>query len=143
MAATPWWFDMTGQWGKTRVMIVNDHPIMRVGLRLAVQREVDLELVGEVADEAEAVLQFGRCRPDVVLIDLPLPPGSGLRAIEAIHGLSPRSPVVVLTTFPGEADVPTGNATGPTVYVSKAAPSEEIMAAVREAERCFGRSQPH
>jgi DNA-binding NarL/FixJ family response regulator len=143
MAAPPWWFDMTSQWGKTRVMIVNDHPIMRVGLRLAVQREADLELVCEVADEAEAVLQFKRCRPDVVLIDLQLPQGSGLRAIEAIHGLSPQSPVVVLTTFPGEADVPAGNASGPIVYVSKAAPSEEIMAAVREAERTFARDKPH
>jgi DNA-binding NarL/FixJ family response regulator len=124
-------------------MIVNDHPIMRVGLRLAVQREADLELVCEVADEAEAVLQFKQCRPDVVLIDLQLPQGSGLRAIEAIHGLSPQSPVVVLTTFPGDADVPAGSTSGPVVYVSKAAPSEEIMAAVREAERTFGRDKPH
>jgi DNA-binding NarL/FixJ family response regulator len=135
--------NVTNQWGKTRVMIVNDHPIMRVGLRLAVEREPDLELVCEVADEAEAVLQFKLCRPDVVLIDLQLPRGSGLRAIAAIHRLSPRSPIVVLTTFPGEADVPAGNATGPIVYVSKAAQTEEIMAAVREAERSYGRDPPH
>jgi DNA-binding NarL/FixJ family response regulator len=134
---------MTSQWGKTRVMIVNNHPIMRVGLRLAIQREADLELVCEVADEAEALVQFELCRPDVVLIDLQLPQGSGLHAIEAIHRLRPGSPVVVLTTFPDEADVPAGNAIGPVVFVSKAAPSEEIVAAVRTAERTFGHDKPH
>jgi DNA-binding NarL/FixJ family response regulator len=123
-------------------MIVNDHPIMRVGLRLAVQRESDMQVVCEVEDAAEAVLAFVRCRPDVVLIDLQLPHGSGLRAIEAIHALSPISPVVVLTTFPGE-DVPVGNDQRPIMSVSKAAPSEEIMAAVREAERTFGHNLRH
>ena len=125
-------------------MIVNDHPIMRVGLRLAVQREPDLQLVCEVSDAAEAILQFERYHPDVVLIDLQLPHGSGLRAMEAIHALSPDAPVVVLTTFPGEADIsPAGDAPGPIRYVSKAAPSEEIMAAVRELERPCGHGRPH
>jgi len=124
-------------------MIVNDHPIMRVGLRLAVQRESDMQVVCEAGDAAQAVLEFERCRPDVVLIDLQLPHGSGLRAIEAIHALSPTSPIVVLTTFPGDVDVPLGNAPGPIMSVSKAAPSEEIMAAVREAERTFGHNYRH
>ena len=133
---------MTTHSGKIRVMIVNDHPIMRVGLRLAVQRESDMQVVCEVEDAAEAVPAFIRYRPDVVLIDLQLPHGSGLRAIEAIHALSPISPVVVLTTFPGE-DVPIGADQGPIMSVSKAAPSEEIMAAVREAERTFGHNPRH
>jgi DNA-binding NarL/FixJ family response regulator len=128
---------------KTRVMIVNNHPIMRVGLRQAVQRETDLELVAEVADEAEALLQFELCHPDVVLIDLQLPHGSGPHAIAAIHRLCPGSPIVALTTFPGEAHVPAGNAAGPIVFVSKAAPSEEIMAAVRAAERSFRHDKSH
>jgi DNA-binding NarL/FixJ family response regulator len=117
-------------------MIVNDHPIMCVGLRLAVGREPDMELVCEAADAAEALKQFELCRPDVVLIDLQLPYGSGLRAIQAIRRIRPQTPIVVLTTFPGEADVPPGNAGGPIVYASKAARSEEIMTAVREAELC-------
>jgi DNA-binding NarL/FixJ family response regulator len=121
---------MTRNQGKIRVMIVNDHPIMRVGLRMAVQREPDMELVCEVADEAEAVLQFRLCRPDVMLIDLQLPYGSGARAIEAIHKLSCRTPIVVLTTYPHEANVP---ARGPIAYVSKAVSSQEIMAAVRQS----------
>jgi DNA-binding NarL/FixJ family response regulator len=118
---------------KIRVMIVNDHPIMRVGLRMAVQREADMELVGEVADETAALVQFRLCRPDVVLIDLQLPYGSGARAIEAIHKLSSQSPIVVLTTFPEEADVPADTAHGPIAYVSKAVSSKDIMAAVRES----------
>ena len=124
---------MSTHHGKIRVMIVNDHPIMRVGLALAVQRELDMELVCEVADETEAVLQFRLCRPDVVLIDLQLPFGSGARAIEAIHKLSARSPIVVLTTFAEETAVPAGTAHGPVAYVSKAVSSQEIMAAVRQS----------
>ncbi len=122
---------MSGNDAKIRVMIVNDHPIMRVGLRMAVRREPDMELVCEVADEAEAIAQIGSCHPDVVLIDLQLPYGSGSRAIEAIHKLSARSPIVVLTTFPGDSDVPASATHGPVVYVSKAVSSQEIMAAVR------------
>jgi DNA-binding NarL/FixJ family response regulator len=68
-----------------------------------------------------------------VLIDLQLPHGSGLRAIEAIHALSPASPIVVLTTFPGEIAVPGNDAPGPILCVSKAARSEEIMAAIRDS----------
>ena len=98
---------------------------------MAVQREPDMELVCEAADEAEAIQRFRSCRPDVVLIDLQLPYGSGPRAIEAIHKLSARSPIVVLTTFPGDADVPASADHGPIAYVSKAVSSREIMAAVR------------
>ena len=107
-------------------MIVNDHPIMRVGLRLAVQRESDMRVICEVADAAAAVLEFARCRPDVVLIDLQLPQGSGLRAIEAIRALAPTSPIVVLTTFPGEIDVPDDGVPAPVMCISKAASSEEM-----------------
>jgi DNA-binding NarL/FixJ family response regulator len=135
MNAAPGWTDMSTHWGNIRVMIVNDHPIMRVGLRLAVQRESGMQVACEVGNAAQALLEFERCRPDVVLIDLQLPQGSGLRAIEAIHALSPTSPIVVLTTFPDEVDVPPGNPPVPIMCVSKTAPSEEIMAAIREAER--------
>lgn len=122
---------MRGNEAKIRVMIVNDHPIMRVGLRMAVQREPDMELVCEVADEAGAVEHFRSSCPDVVLIDLQLPYGSGPRAMEAIRKLSARSPIVVLTTFPGNTDVPASAAHGPVVHVSKSVSSQEIMAAVR------------
>lgn len=122
---------MTRQTGKIRVMIVNDHPIMRVGLRMAIQREADLELVCEAGDGAEALAQFQHCRPDVVLIDLQPPHGSGPHAIETIHALHPRTPVVMLTTFPADADIPVRGTGAPIVCVSKAAPSEDIVAAIR------------
>jgi DNA-binding NarL/FixJ family response regulator len=125
------------------VMIVNDHPIMRVGLRLAVQRESDMEVVCEVGDAAAAAREFARYRPDVVLIDLQLPHGSGLRVIEAIHALAPTSPIVALTTFPGEIKAPQADTPGPILCVSKAARSEEIMAAIREVERTFGHNSRH
>ena len=113
---------------------------MRVGLRLAVQRESDMEVVCEVGDAVAAAHEFARCRPDVVLIDLQLPHGSGLRVIEAIRALAPNSPIVALTTFPGEIDVPAG---GAIVCIPKAAPSQTIMGAVRDAERTFGHNSRH
>jgi DNA-binding NarL/FixJ family response regulator len=122
---------MGGNEAKIRVMIVNDHPIMRVGLRMAVQGEPDMEVVCEAGDEIEAVQGFRWCRPDVVLIDLQVPYGSGQRAIEAIHELSSRGPIVVLTTFPGDVDVPADADHGPIVYLSKAVSGHEIVAAVR------------
>ncbi len=121
-------------------MIVNDHPIMRVGLRLAVQREPDMKVVCEAGDAVAAAQEFARCRPDVVLIDLQLPHGAGLRVIEAIRALAPASPIVALTTFPGEIDVPEGSAM---VCIPKASAGHAIMEAVRDADRTFGHNSRH
>jgi two-component system, NarL family, response regulator DevR len=87
---------------KIRVMIVTDHPIMRDGLRFCLRNAPDMELVCEVDDEASILADVELCHPDVILVDLQLPEGAGMRVTRVISRVAPRSAVVVLTTFSHE-----------------------------------------
>jgi len=116
-----------------RILIADDHPMMREGLRSTLEVERDMKIVGEVADGAEAVESFARLRPDVVLMDLQMPRFDGAYAIEAIRSASPDTPIVVLTTYLGDARVSRAMALGATSYLLKTASSDEIVATVRSA----------
>lgn len=120
-----------------RILIADDHPMMREGLRSTLEIERDMRIVGEVANGAEAVESFTRLRPDVVLMDLQMPRYDGAYAIEAIRTASPDAVIVVLTTYLGDARVSRAMALGATSYLLKTASSEEIVATVRSA--CCGR----
>jgi two-component system, NarL family, response regulator DevR len=87
---------------KIRVMIVTDHPIMRDGLRFCLRSAPDMELVCEADDEASILTDVELCHPDVILVDLQLPEGAGMRVTRVISRVAPRSAVVVLTTFSHE-----------------------------------------
>jgi two-component system, NarL family, response regulator DevR len=87
---------------KIRVMIVTDHPIMRDGLRFCLRNAPDMELVCEADDEASILADVELCHPDVILVDLQLPEGAGMRVTRVISRVAPRSAVVVLTTFSHE-----------------------------------------
>ena len=91
--------------GVIRVLITDDHPVMRDGLRAAIAQEADMEVVGEAADGAEAIERYRALQPDVTLIDLQMPNVDGLEAIQAIRADYPQAVMVVLTTFPGDARV--------------------------------------
>lgn len=112
-------------------MIVNDHPIMRDGLRLTVESEPDMRVVCEVASELEAIDEFNSCRPDVVLIDLQGRGSPGLLAIRAIRHISPSTPIVVLATFADEATRLRGLSLDHTICLSKTATSAEVLEALR------------
>ena len=89
----------------TRVMIVANHPIMSDGLRLVLQREPDMEVVCAARDLEQGLRDFESSYPDLVVVDLQLPQGEGLRAVRALRNLSPGLPMVVLTMYPGQAVV--------------------------------------
>jgi two-component system, NarL family, response regulator len=118
---------------KIAVMIVSNHPIMRDGLRLRVQQEPDMHVVCEPGDVKQTIYDLRRCRPDVALIDLQLPRGAGLLAMNAIRGISPQTPLVVLTNYPGDVDTSPRAAEGPTLVVSKTLVSEQVIDAIRAA----------
>ncbi|MEV0230467.1 response regulator transcription factor [Nonomuraea sp. NPDC050786] len=114
-----------------RLLIADDHPIVRDGLRAALGTEPDLEIIGEAADGAEAVRLAAELQPDIVLMDLRMPGMDGVTAIRRLRGTGPR--VLVLTTF--DTDVLPALEAGATGYLLKDAPAEELVRAVRATHR--------
>ncbi|WP_301177440.1 response regulator [Actinomadura geliboluensis] len=111
-----------------RVMIVDDHPIVREGLRGMLAAEPDIEVAGEAASGDEAVALVPRVRPDVVLMDLRMPSGDGVSAIERLPGHR----ILVLTTFQDDADIVRAIEAGAAGYLLKDASRADLAAAVRE-----------
>jgi DNA-binding NarL/FixJ family response regulator len=88
-----------------RILIVDDHKVVRVGLRTMIEAEPDMEVVAEAADGASAVAAFARHRPDVTLLDLRLPDQPGAQVIAGLRKLDPGAKVIVLTSFDGDEDI--------------------------------------
>ncbi|MGH3374518.1 MAG: response regulator [Actinoallomurus sp.] len=116
-----------------RLLIVDDHPIVRDGLRGVFAAEPDLEVVGEAADGAEALRRAGEA--DVVLMDLRMPGMGGVEAIRKLRDTTPDVRVLVLTTFDTDSDVLPAIEAGATGYLLKDAPRDELVRAVRSAHR--------
>ncbi|MFI7609831.1 response regulator [Nonomuraea terrae] len=114
-----------------RLLIADDHPIVRDGLRAALGDEADFEIVGEAADGEQAVRLAAELRPDIVLMDLRMPGMDGVTAIRLLSGTGPR--VLVLTTF--DTDVLPALEAGASGYLLKDAPPEELVRAVRATHR--------
>jgi DNA-binding NarL/FixJ family response regulator len=116
-----------------RLLIVDDHPVVRDGLRGMFTGTSEVDVVGEAADGAEAVTLAEALRPDVILMDLRMPGVDGVTAIGRLaeRGLGTR--VLVLTTYDTEADVLPAIEAGATGYLLKDAPREELVRAVRAA----------
>ncbi|NVI92769.1 response regulator transcription factor [Actinomadura sp. BRA 177] len=118
-----------------RILLVDDHPVVRSGIRAMLLDQPGFELVGEVATGAEGVAEARRLRPDVVLMDLQL--GAGIHGSEATRQITaagasaPR--VLVLTTFDTDADILAVVEAGATGYLLKDAPPEKLFAAIRSA----------
>ena len=115
-----------------RVLIVDDHRIVRDGLALIIQRDGDIEVAGHAATAKEAVSAFKRDRPDVVLMDLQLPDMSGVEAIRAIRAHDPNSRIVVLTMYEGDEDIHRAIEAGATTYLLKDSISDDLRDVVRE-----------
>jgi len=115
------------------ILIVDDHPVMRDGLRAILGREPDMNVIGEAGNGRVAIEQFRKLRPDITLIDLQMPEVDGLQAITAIRNEFPDATIVVLTTYPGDARVARAFTLGATSYLLKTAESVEIINAIRSA----------
>lgn len=119
----------------TRVLIVDDHPIVRDGLRGIFAGAPAFEVVGEAGNGHDAVVQAQALEPDVVLMDLRMPTMDGVTAIRRMAELGVGSRVLVLTTYDTESDVLPAIEAGATGYLLKDAPSDELLRAVRSAAR--------
>lgn len=118
-----------------RLVIADDHPVVRDGLRGMFAGVPDVEVVGEAADGAEAVAVTERTNPDVVLLDLRMPVLDGVAAIKRLREAGVSARVLVVTTYDTDADVLPAIEAGATGYLLKDAPREELLRAVRAAAR--------
>lgn len=116
-----------------RVLIVDDHPMMRDGLRSTIELEKDMCVVGEAVDGAQAIELFAALKPDVTLLDLQMPNVDGLQALTAIRKSTPDASVVVFTIYPGDARATYALTLGATSYLLKSATRQEIVDTIREA----------
>jgi DNA-binding NarL/FixJ family response regulator len=114
-----------------RLLIVDDHPVVREGLTGLLGSEPDMTVIAEAADGQQAVGLYRAHRPDVTLMDLRLPKMSGVDAMAAIRRQFPAARVVVLTTFDGEEDIYRALQAGAQAYLLKHASRAELLATVR------------
>ncbi len=119
--------------GTIRVLVVDDHPIVREGIVSIVTSAHDIEVVGQAANGAEALQLLGQIEADVVLMDLRMPVMGGVAATARIHSEFPGVTVVVLTTYETDEDILSAIEAGATGYLLKAAPKDELIAGVRAA----------
>jgi two-component system, NarL family, response regulator len=115
------------------VLIADDHPIVRAGIRALLTSEPDMSVVGEACDGAEGVAMHEQHEPDVVLMDLRMPRMNGIEAIRAIRAAKPGRPIVVLTTYDGDADIHRALEAGACGYLLKDTLGREVVNAVRTA----------
>jgi DNA-binding NarL/FixJ family response regulator len=118
-----------------RILIADDHPVVREGLRAILEAAPDLILVGEAADGAEAVQLAGTLSPDVVLMDLRMPGLDGIQAIRQIKARYPAVAIVILTTYDDDAYIVRGLRAGARGYLLKDTSRKALFEAVRAAAR--------
>ncbi|MBI4781026.1 MAG: response regulator transcription factor [Oscillatoriophycideae cyanobacterium NC_groundwater_1537_Pr4_S-0.65um_50_18] len=122
---------MTSSSSPIRILIVDDHPIVRNGLALMVKYESGMETLAEASSGAEAIEQFRRYQPDVTLMDLRLGDMNGVEVIAAIRQDFPTARIVILTTYDTDEDIYRGLQTGAKGYILKDAPLDELLKAIR------------
>jgi DNA-binding NarL/FixJ family response regulator len=116
-----------------RVLIADDHPVVRAGINAVVANQPDMSIVGEAADGSDAVARYEECSPDVVLMDLRMPRLDGIGAIRAIVGAHPGARVVALTSYEGDTDIYRALDAGACGYLIKDMVSADVVSAIRTA----------
>ena len=114
-----------------RVLIADDHPLVRQGVVAVVAAQTDMAVVGEAGDGRQAVELFRKLRPDVALMDLGLPILDGIGAMEAIRSEFPGSRFIALTVYQGDEDIHRALQAGAQAYLLKSAPASQLVAAIR------------
>jgi DNA-binding NarL/FixJ family response regulator len=114
-----------------RILVVDDHPLLRDGIAALIGGEPDMELVAQAANGREGIEQFRKHVPDVVLMDLQMPETSGIEAILAIRGEAPDARIIVLTTYSGDVQAVRALKAGARAYLLKNLLHKELLATIR------------
>lgn len=118
-----------------KILVADDHAVVRAGLKQLLNSQPDMEVVGEAIDGREALKKAKSIRPDVTLIDIAMPGLSGLAAVRLIKEAVPSSAIVVFSMHEKEAYVHQAFASGALAYVLKASPSSDVLEGIRAANR--------
>lgn len=115
-----------------RILLADDHPVVRQGLALILDNEIDLTVVGQANNGQEAVELFSSLQPDVALLDLRMPVMSGVEALVAIRSSFPAASIILLTTYDGDEEIYQGLKAGAKAYLLKDTSCDEILATIRK-----------
>jgi DNA-binding NarL/FixJ family response regulator len=126
---------LPGRAGPIRVLVVDDHPVVRAGLCGMLAVADDLQVVGEAANGRDAVAEAERLQPDVILMDLRLPEMDGADATARIHAAHPAIRILVVTTYDTDRDILRAVEAGAAGYLLKDTPMADLAEAVRRAAR--------
>lgn len=119
----------------TQILLIDDHAVLRAGLRLLLDSQPDMRVVGEAGEAGEALALAGRLRPDLILLDLTLPGLSGIAALPALRQAAPAARILVLTMHDDESYLKQALRGGAAGYVLKKAADGELLSAVRAVMR--------
>jgi two-component system, NarL family, response regulator len=117
---------------RTRVLVVDDHSLLRTGVANIINQEADLEVVAEAADGRDGVEAFRALRPDVTLMDLRMPEMEGVEAVRRIRELDPQARVIVLTTYDADEDIARALQAGAKAYILKDIAAAALIACIRD-----------
>jgi two-component system NarL family response regulator len=124
---------------KIRVILADDHPVVRDGLAAIVNAEPDMEVVAEAADGVEATELYARHLPDVMVLDLRMPRRDGVAVVQQVLDAHPHARLLIMTTYDGDEDIFRCLSQGAKGYLLKDAPRQEILSAIRavSADRAY------
>jgi DNA-binding NarL/FixJ family response regulator len=125
-----------------KILIADDHPVVREGLSAMLNRQPDIEVVGEAGNGREAVEKTRNLRPDIVLMDLRMPEMDGVEAMRRIAAINPEVRFIVLTTYDNDEYIFKGIEAGARAYLLKDSPREELFKAIRAVHRGESLIQP-
>lgn len=125
-----------------RLLIADDHPVVREGLAAMLNRRPDLTVVGEASSGREAIDLYRREKPDVTLMDLRMPEMGGVEAITTLRAEFPHARFIVLTTYEGDEDIARALKAGAQAYLLKDTPRDELLDAIRAVHAGHKRIAP-
>ena len=122
---------MKGKTPRIRVLIADDHPVVREGLRILISRREDMEVVAEATNGRETLSEAVRHKPDVALLDLRMPELDGADLITALTTRLPETKVIILSTFAGDEDIYSALRAGARAYLLKDSSREDMLTCIR------------